>query len=83
MLIVRSPWNFINQELPKKLPPLAKPISVSSLPIVGYLEQSVATALTDALGSIGKTKPKYPFKSLAISAKEYLALYLKCNLCIF
>jgi adenylate/nucleoside-diphosphate kinase len=65
--------------LPKKLPPLAAPIPVNGLPVVGYLEQSVASSLTEALSDIGKFKPKYPFKSLKQSAAEYLGLYLKCK----
>jgi adenylate/nucleoside-diphosphate kinase len=59
------------------LPPVANPIPVSSLPIIGYLEQTVASALNEALGAISKYKPKYPFKSLPLSANEFLGLYLK------
>jgi adenylate/nucleoside-diphosphate kinase len=74
----RAPWKYTNQVLPKKLPPCSNPITVQGLPIIGYLEQSVATSLVDALSSLGHVKPKYPFKSLKGSAIEYLALYLKC-----
>ena len=73
----RSPWNYTALVLPKKLPPVAAPISVPHLPIIGYLEQSVASKLTDALTSVGKYKPKYPFQSLDASASHYLGLYLK------
>lgn len=45
--------------------------------MIGYLEQTVATMLTDALTSVGKFKPKHPFISASRSAAEYLGLYLK------
>ncbi len=68
----------MNQALPKKLPPPLAPINVPTLPIVGYLEQSVSTSLQEALGALGRFKPKYPYKSLPSSASVYLGLYLKC-----
>lgn len=64
-------------QLPKKLPPDYVPISIASLPIIGYLEQTVADAITEAVTAVSKAKPKYPYKSLKESASEFIALYLK------
>ncbi len=74
---MRAPWLYLNLTLPRKLPPPSAPIQVTNLPILGYLEQSVATSLTQALGALSKVKPKYPYKSLKASAAEYVGLYLK------
>lgn len=74
---MQTPWKFINITLPKKLPPETINLPVSSLPLIGYLEQTVATTLTEALVSVGKFKPKYPYCSLEKSAADYLGLYLK------
>ena len=53
------------------------PIPIGSLPLIGYLEQSVARSLTEALNAVGKVRPKYPYKDLQKSASEFIALYLK------
>ena len=45
--------------------------------MLGYLEQSVATAIIESLGAIGNFKPKYPFFSSTKSALYYVGLYLK------
>ncbi|KAJ3412083.1 adenylate kinase [Chytridiales sp. JEL 0842] len=76
---MRTPWMYVNLQLPKKLPPKLMPINMSGLPLVGYLEQSVARSLTEALSVLGKVRPKYPYKDLKSSACEFLALYLKAN----
>jgi adenylate/nucleoside-diphosphate kinase len=75
--LYRTPWTFVNLELPKKLPPKLMPVNVGSLPLIGYLEQSVARSLTDALTALGKARPKYPYKDLRTSACEFLGLYLR------
>ena len=73
----RTPWKFASLSLPTKLPPPVRPVAVSSLPIVGYLEQTVASVLNRALTAVGKQRPKHPNRSSEQSASEYLALYLK------
>ena len=50
---------------------------VSGLPMLGYMEQSVATALTKALTAVGCFKPKYPFVDAKKSALLYIAYNLK------
>ncbi|RKO94807.1 hypothetical protein BDK51DRAFT_30962 [Blyttiomyces helicus] len=78
-MFMRTPWNYINLKLPRKLPPRQMSIPVAGLPLIGFLEQTVATALTDALDAVGRAKPKYPYKNLEASACQYLALYLKAH----
>jgi adenylate/nucleoside-diphosphate kinase len=70
----------LNLELPKKLPPKVIPIPIGKLPLVGYLEQSVARSLNNALSAVGNMRPKYPFKNVTQSACEFVALYLKGNI---
>ncbi|KAJ3163039.1 adenylate kinase [Geranomyces michiganensis] len=76
---MRTPWRFASLKLPHKLPPRPAPISVATLPLIGYLEQTVATKITEGLLAVGRAKPKYPYKTIEGSAVEYLALYLKAN----
>jgi adenylate/nucleoside-diphosphate kinase len=64
-------------KLPKKLPPKKVDIPISNLPIIGYLEQTLATKLNEALKSIGQFKPKYPYVNMDDSASMYMAYYLK------
>lgn len=45
--------------------------------MLGYLEQSVATAIINALSAVGAQKPKYPFLSSTESALVYVAYHLK------
>ena len=45
--------------------------------MLGYMEQSVATALTKALTAVGCFKPKYPFVDAKKSALLYIAYHLK------
>jgi adenylate kinase family enzyme/YHS domain-containing protein len=71
------PWKYAKQSLPIKLPPPNAPIPLAGLPVVGYLEQTIATSLTKGLLSVGKAKPKHPFKSIEASARLYLAYHLK------
>ncbi|TPX32338.1 adenylate kinase [Synchytrium microbalum] len=76
---IKSPWRYTSATLPAVLPPRKVQIPVTSLPLVGYLEHTVSTALTDALGAVGKLRPKYPFKSMSKSANQYMGLYLKAH----
>ena len=50
--------------------------------MLGYMEQSVATALTKALTAVGCFKPKYPFVDAKKSALLYIAYHLKGKKCI-
>ncbi|XP_055390712.1 adenylate kinase 9 [Bubalus kerabau] len=74
---LRSPQKYWNQKLPYKLPPLKEPMSLTSLPLPGYLEQGIATALIKAMNAAGCLKPKFPFLSVQRSALLYIALHLK------
>lgn len=65
--------------LPIKLPAVKDKVSLISLPMLGYLEQTVAKSIISALHAVGSTKPKYPFLSKSKSALIYMALYLKGN----
>lgn len=53
------------------------PAVVNELPLPGYLEQTVASVLRDALAMCSKFRPKYPFLSPERSALIYVALQLK------
>ncbi|KAK2856221.1 hypothetical protein Q5P01_004956 [Channa striata] len=74
---LRSPETYWNQKLPSKVPPLCEPLSLTSLPTLGYLEQGMALAVIKAMTAVGCLKPKYPFLNIEKSAHYYVALYLK------
>lgn len=74
---MRLPEKYYGLTLPHKLPPRKEPLLVSGLPMLGYMEQSVATALTKALTAVGCFKPKYPFVDAKKSALLYIAYHLK------
>ena len=65
------------ESLPNKLPPLKQPVPVTSLPMLGYLEQTIATAVVNALSTVGALKPKFPFLSSTSSAVLFVAYHLK------
>ena len=77
---LRLPESYWNLKLPKKLPPVRQPLPVSTLPMLGYMEQSVADAIIKALTAVGCQKPKYPFLSAQKSALLYVAYHLKGKL---
>jgi adenylate/nucleoside-diphosphate kinase len=74
---MRSPHLYCNLKLPHKLPPKHDPLVVNSLPMLGYMEQTVALAITKALTAVGMAKPKYPFINTTKSALIYVAFHLK------
>ncbi|KAH6571770.1 hypothetical protein BASA50_001642 [Batrachochytrium salamandrivorans] len=76
---MESPWKYVDQILPKKLPPPHFPCSIRGLPIIGYMEQAISASITNALYDLGKVKPKFPYLSIDLSACKYLALYLKAH----
>lgn len=73
----RLPEQYASLKLPHKLPPTKDNLSLTSLPMLGYMEQTVATALIKAMTAAGNAKPKYPFLSTSRSALFYIAYHLK------
>ncbi|KAM3176029.1 hypothetical protein ACTXT7_007329 [Hymenolepis weldensis] len=74
---MHRPSLYTGFKLPNKLPPKKELIKVDELPLPGYLEQTVANTLREALAACSKFRPKYPFLSPERSALIYLALVLK------
>ncbi|KAL0967755.1 hypothetical protein UPYG_G00256470 [Umbra pygmaea] len=76
-MFLRSPEMYSNQKLPNKLPPMSEPLQLTSLPLLGYMEQGVARSVIKALTAVGCLKPKFPYLSVKTSALQYVAFYLK------
>ncbi|KAF7262712.1 hypothetical protein EG68_00023 [Paragonimus skrjabini miyazakii] len=74
---LRKPTTYQNLVLPHKLPPIPAPVVVNALPLPGFLEQTVATALQRALSALGQDRPKFPFLKIKRSALIYMGLHLK------
>ncbi|XP_074845222.1 adenylate kinase 9 [Carettochelys insculpta] len=74
---MRFPEQYWNQKLPYKLPPIKEPVLLSALPLTGYLEQGIATALIKAMNEVGCLKPKFPFLSVKRTALLFVAYHLK------
>lgn len=77
LVFSRLPEKYWNLKLPHKLPARKEPMRVNGLPMLGYLEQTVAQVVTKAMTAVGNFKPKYPFMSATQSALVYFALQLK------
>ena len=75
--LFRSPHKYEVSDLPVKLPPVKQPINISSLPMLGYMEQTVASSIINSLTAVGCFKPKFPFITATQSALLYVALHLK------
>ena len=76
-ILYRHPEHYEVKSLPAKLPPPKHPVAVTSLPMLGYIEQSATTSVINALSAVGAKKPKYPFLNSTSSALIYLAYHLK------
>uniref|UniRef100_A0A8C3S6J1 Cilia- and flagella-associated protein 206 n=1 Tax=Chelydra serpentina TaxID=8475 RepID=A0A8C3S6J1_CHESE len=74
---MRLPEKYCNQKLPHKLPPIKEPVLLTALPLTGYLEQGIATALIKAMNEVGCLKPKFPFLSVKKTALLFVAHHLK------
>ncbi len=74
---MKKPEVYSKLKLPNKLPPVAKKIDVLSLPITGFLEQTVAELVKKALNEVGNYKPKFPFLSPTRSGILFVAYFLK------
>uniref|UniRef100_W5KSE9 Adenylate kinase 9 n=1 Tax=Astyanax mexicanus TaxID=7994 RepID=W5KSE9_ASTMX len=75
----QSKFLYWDQKLPDKLPPIGEPIHLTTLPVLGYLEQGVAKAIIKGMTEVGNLKPKFPYMSMKRSALLYLAFHLKYN----
>lgn len=65
--------------LPKRIPPPVEEKLVAGLPTEQYLEVVIQKLVNEALLSLGKLKPKYPYLSLEKSASLFVGLYLKAH----
>ncbi|XP_077973287.1 adenylate kinase 9-like [Styela clava] len=74
---MRLPEKYFDLKLPHKLPPKKQPMDITSLPMLGYLEQGAATSIIKALTSVGCFKPKFPFISVTRSCLLFVAYHLK------
>ena len=76
---LQIPGKYINVVLPKKLPPKVRPMAVNKLPMLGYLEQTVALTITKSMSQCGLAKPKFPFMTPEQSAMVYVGLHMKAT----
>ncbi|XP_077977825.1 adenylate kinase 9-like isoform X2 [Glandiceps talaboti] len=76
---LRLPGKYYGLKLPHKLPPKKNVLSINSLPMLGYMEQAVSSAIIKAMTASGCFKPKYPFLSPTRSALLYVAYHLKAH----
>lgn len=74
---MKTPEKYAYLTLPHKLPPRQEEMPLVNLPMLGFMEQTCAIAMVQALTSAGNVKPKYPFVSSTRSALIYIAYHLK------
>jgi adenylate/nucleoside-diphosphate kinase len=74
-----QPGKYSQVSLPAKMPPAKVDLNVDSLPLFGYMEQTVAKILATSFEALINFKPKFPHKTSKESALKYLAIYLKAN----
>jgi len=74
---MKKPEVYSKLKLPHKLPPVARRLDVFSLPMTGFLEQTVAELVKKALNEVGEYKPKFPFLSPTRSSLLFVAYFLK------
>jgi hypothetical protein len=77
LTIFSKPSLYVNLKFPKKLPPPQTNITLSQVPIIGYMEQTCGTVLVDAFKLLIDFKPKFPAMNSKNSVLLYLSIYLK------
>ncbi|XP_076761331.1 adenylate kinase 9-like [Xylocopa sonorina] len=55
------------------------PVSINDLPNVGFLEQTVAKLIIQAVNQISVARPKLPGLSASVTAAIYIGVYLKAH----
>jgi len=78
-MFLRQPWDYNRTPLPAKLPPARVAQDVTSLPMLGYMEQTVAKAIIASMTSCSDFKPKYPYVNAHKSALLYVGYHLKAH----
>jgi len=76
---MRTPWEFTGLKLPVKLPFDKQPVDLAKLPLVGYLEQTVADNVTEGLLELGRACPRFPGLGNKESGLKFMALYLRTH----
>lgn len=82
---MRKPSAYIDLELPLKLPPKMKPMSLEQLKngglhgVLAVMEQSLSIVTQNALLALGRARLKFPSLGVTETASKFIALYLKAN----
>ena len=82
---MRNPSAYVDLELPLKLPPKMKPMSLEQLKsgglhgVLAVMEQSLSVAAQNALLALGQSRLKFPSLSLSETASKFVALFLKAQ----
>eukprot|EP00048_Salpingoeca_helianthica_P023811 m.27320 g.27320 ORF g.27320 m.27320 type:complete len:1538 (-) comp9006_c1_seq1:23-4636(-) len=78
-LFLRCPDRYLAFTPPKKYPPKVTPMNTTTLPMLGYMEQTVAAVITKALTAVGLARPVHPHMTPSQSAMIFVALYVKAH----
>lgn len=78
-LFMRRPHEYTQLKLPVKLPFDKAPVKVETLPLIGYLEETVVDSMQSALVDVGRRRPRFPCTGNKESALVYLSLYLRAH----